>query len=106
MECILKSSPKLGEPTLEVRVEDKLVCTMPYEEEEDRVCEVKCPKGGGVCGIGATPILLPLFLSQLILHKQLPYCMHSHFTGTDARRVRPLSIGMSQQNVQLIKDAL
>ena len=53
-----------------------------------------------------TPILLPLFLSQLILHKQLPYCMHSHFTGTDARRVRPLSIGMSQQNVQLIKDAL
>ena len=34
-----------------------------------------------------TPILLPLFLSQLILHKQLPYCMHSHFTGTDARRV-------------------
>ena len=33
---------------------------MPYEEEEDRVCEVKCPKGGGVCGIGATPILLPI----------------------------------------------
>ena len=32
---------------------------MPYEEEEDRVCEVKCPKGGGVCGIGSTPILLP-----------------------------------------------
>ena len=24
---------------------------MPYEEEEDRGCEVKCPKGGGVCGI-------------------------------------------------------
>ena len=23
---------------------------MPYEEEEDRGCEVKCPKGGGVCG--------------------------------------------------------
>ena len=59
MECILKSSPKLGEPTLEVRAEDKLVCTMPYEEEEDRGCEVKCPKGGGVCGIGSTPILLP-----------------------------------------------
>jgi len=31
---------------------------MPYEEEEDRVCEVKCPKGGGGCGYGATPILL------------------------------------------------
>ena len=30
---------------------------MPYEEEEDRVCEVKCPKGGGVCGIGSIPIL-------------------------------------------------
>ena len=37
---------------------------MPYEEEEDRVCEVKCPKGGGVCGIGSTPILLP-FIFQL-----------------------------------------
>ena len=35
---------------------------MPYKEEEDRVCEVKCPKGGGVCGYGATPILLPIFL--------------------------------------------
>ncbi len=22
---------------------------MPYEEEEDRGCEVKCPKGGGIC---------------------------------------------------------
>ena len=32
---------------------------MPYEEEEDRGCEVKCPKGGGGCGIGSTPILLP-----------------------------------------------
>ena len=32
---------------------------MPYKEEEDRVDEVKCPKGGGVCGIGSTPILLP-----------------------------------------------
>ena len=52
MECIPKSSPKLGEPTLEVRAEDKLVYTMPYEEEEDRVCEVKCPKGGGVCSRG------------------------------------------------------
>ena len=37
---------------------------MPYEEEEDRVCEVKCPKGGGVCGIGATPILLPNVITQ------------------------------------------
>ena len=54
MECILKSSPKLGEPTLEVRAEDKLVYIMPYEEEEDRVSEVKCSKGGGVCGIGST----------------------------------------------------
>ena len=27
---------------------------MPYEEEEDRGCEVKCPKGGGVCSRGAT----------------------------------------------------
>jgi hypothetical protein len=35
---------------------------MPYEEEEDRGCEVKCPKGGGVCGYGSTPILLPHFL--------------------------------------------
>ncbi len=42
----------LGEPTLEVRAEDKLVYTMPYEEEEDRVSEVKCPKGGGVCSRG------------------------------------------------------
>ena len=42
----------LGEPTLEVRAEDKLVYTMPYEEEEDRGCEVKCPKGGGVCSRG------------------------------------------------------
>ena len=55
----------LGEPTLEVRAEDKLVYTMLYEEEEDRVCEVKCPKGGGVCGIGATPILLPIVLKTL-----------------------------------------
>ena len=58
MECIPKSSPKLGEPTLEVRAEDKLVYTMPYEEEEDRVCEVKCPKGGGVCGKESTAISL------------------------------------------------
>ena len=63
MECIPKSSFSLfqggvppfggegvlGEPTLEVRAEDKTVYTMPYEEEEDRVCEVKCPKGGGGC---------------------------------------------------------
>ena len=35
------------EPTLEVRAEDKLVYTLPYEEEEDRVCEVKCPKAEG-----------------------------------------------------------
>ena len=33
---------------------------MPYEEEEDRGCEVKCPKGGGGCGIRSTPILLPI----------------------------------------------
>ena len=33
---------------------------MPYEEEEDRGCEVKCPKGGGVCDNGATAILLLL----------------------------------------------
>ena len=33
---------------------------MPYKEEEDRDCEVKCPKGGGVCGYGSTPILLPI----------------------------------------------
>ena len=52
----INSSPKLGEPTLEVRAEDKLVYTMPYEEEEDRGCEVKCPKGGGVCGNGAIVI--------------------------------------------------
>ena len=66
MECIPKSSFSLfqggvppfggegvlGEPTLEVRAEDKLVYTMPYEEEEDRGCEVKCPKGGGVCSRG------------------------------------------------------
>ena len=50
----IKSSPKLGEPTLEVRAEDKLFYTMPYEEEEDRGCEVKCPKGGGGCGNGVT----------------------------------------------------
>jgi hypothetical protein len=34
------------EQTLEVRAEDKLVSTLPYVEEKDRVCEVKCPKGG------------------------------------------------------------
>jgi hypothetical protein len=32
-------------PTLEIRTEDKLDSTMPYEEEADRVCEVKCLKG-------------------------------------------------------------
>ena len=26
---------------LKVRADNKLVCTMPYEEEEDRVCEAK-----------------------------------------------------------------
>lgn len=35
------------EPTLEVRAEYKLVSTLPYVEEKHRVCEVKCPKGGG-----------------------------------------------------------
>ncbi len=59
MECIPKSSPKLGEPTLEVRAEDKLVYTMPYEEEEDRVCEVKCPKAEGS-----------------VVEGQLLYCCH------------------------------
>ena len=39
----------LGEPMLEVRAEDKLVCTLPYKEEEDRVNEVKCLQGGGAC---------------------------------------------------------
>ena len=34
---------------------------MPYKEEEDRVCEVKCPKGGGVCVNWSTTILLPTF---------------------------------------------
>ena len=38
----LKVSMKKG--ALKVRAENKLVCTMPYEEEEDRVCEVKCLK--------------------------------------------------------------
>ncbi len=37
---------------------------MPYEEEEDRVCEVKCPKGGGVCDNGATAILLLLLKAE------------------------------------------
>ena len=55
----------LGEPTLEVRAEDKLVYTMPYEEEEDRVSEVKCPKGGGVCDNGATAISFPFFIVTL-----------------------------------------
>lgn len=39
-------------PTLEVRAEDKLVSTLPYVEEKDRVCEVKCPKGGGAVIMG------------------------------------------------------
>ncbi|MEE0804288.1 MAG: hypothetical protein U0L77_02540, partial [Prevotellamassilia sp.] len=60
-----------GEPTLEVRAEDKLVYTMPYEEEEDRGCEVKCPKGGGVCGYGSTPILLPFFSDRRGNHQLL-----------------------------------
>ena len=51
----------LGEPTLEVRAEDKFVYTMPYEEEEDRGCEVKCPKGGGG---------LLKFLGQLLYYCQ------------------------------------
>jgi hypothetical protein len=40
------------EPTLEVRAEDKLVSALPYVEEKDRVCEVKCPKGGGAVIMG------------------------------------------------------
>ena len=39
---------------------------MPYEEEEDRVCEVKCPKGGGVCSRGSTAILLPIFVAETL----------------------------------------
>ena len=70
---ILKSSPKLGEPTLEVRAEDKLVYTMPYKEEEDRVCEVKCPKGGGICEIESTAIFItPLITSHLIISHLRP----------------------------------
>ena len=49
---------------LEVRAEDKLVCTLPHEEEENRVCKVKCLKGGGDCGYGATAISLRLFLMR------------------------------------------
>ena len=49
----------MWESTLEGRADDKFVCTMPYEEEEDRVCEVKCPKCGGDYVNGATPISLP-----------------------------------------------
>ena len=44
---------------------------MPYEEEEDRGCEVKCPKGGGVCGYGSTPILLPFFSDRRGNHQLL-----------------------------------
>ena len=40
------------EPTLEVRAEDKLVSTLPYVEEKDRVCEVECPKGRGTVLMG------------------------------------------------------
>jgi len=39
---------------------------MPYEEEEDRGCEVKCPKGGGVCSRGSTAILLPIFVAETL----------------------------------------
>ena len=67
---VCKILPKLGEPTLEVRAEDKLVYTMPYEEEEDRVCKVKCPKGRGDCGNGSTSILLQLFLSNVMVPKR------------------------------------
>ena len=73
----------LGEPTLEVRAEDKLIYTMPYEEEEDRGREVKCPRGGGVCGIGSTPILLPLIKQH---HRRCPIkdlCMNSSQEGMD-----------------------
>lgn len=41
---IRNSSPKLGEPTLEVRAEGKPVYTMPYEEEEDQVIRGQMPK--------------------------------------------------------------
>ena len=61
----MKFLPKVRGTDAEVRAEDKLVYTMPYEEEEDRGCEVKCPKGGGGCRIGPTPILLPKkFIAQ------------------------------------------
>ena len=46
------SAGGVEEPTLEVRAEDNLVSTLPYVEEKDRVCEVKCPKGGGVVIMG------------------------------------------------------
>ena len=71
---LLERRGGLGESTLEVWAEDKLVYTMPYEEEEDRDCEVKCPKGGGGCGIfGATAIWLSIVISTLILGKPIQY---------------------------------
>ena len=48
----LRRRGRVGELTLEVRAEDKLVSTLPYVEEKDRICEVKCPKGGGTVIMG------------------------------------------------------
>ena len=37
----------IGEPTNEVRAEDKLVCSMPYEKEEDERSEInRGPRSG------------------------------------------------------------
>ena len=37
----------IGGPTHEVRAEDKLVCTMPYEKEEDERSEINWDRLGG-----------------------------------------------------------
>ena len=63
---------------------------MPYEEEEDRGCEVKCPKGGGVCGIGSTPILLPnAKRKHLPSYRYIPMIPQTH-VGETPQRVRGL----------------
>ena len=63
---------------------------MPYEEEEDRVCEVKCPTGGGVCGIGSTPILLPKNFTRSMTLKASPLGNFKNFTCSMTLKASPL----------------
>ena len=51
----LRQKDKKGEPTCEARAEDKLVCTMPYEKEEDERSEINWDRLGGEGGARFSP---------------------------------------------------